>query len=58
MKYLRYFLSVFTLLIFTTSVYGQNGGNALSFDGTDDLIKVDEGAGTGLNLSGLSQFTT
>ncbi|GAB1349836.1 hypothetical protein MASR1M107_20500 [Ignavibacteriales bacterium] len=58
MKYLRYFLSVFTLLLFTTSVYGQNGGNALSFDGTDDLIKVDAGAGTGLNLSGSSQFTT
>ena len=57
MKYSRYFLSVLTLLFFTLPLFGQNGGNALSFDGSDDYVKVDAGAGTGLNLGGSSQFT-
>jgi hypothetical protein len=57
MKYLRYFLSVLTMLLLTHSISAQNGGNALTFDGTDDYIKVDAGAGTGLNFGGASQFT-
>ncbi|MBK7265017.1 MAG: T9SS type A sorting domain-containing protein [Ignavibacteriales bacterium] len=57
MKYLRYFLSVLTMLLLTHSISAQNGGNALTFDGTDDYVKVDAGVGSGLNFGGASQFT-
>ncbi|MBK7868042.1 MAG: hypothetical protein IPJ75_14290 [Ignavibacteriales bacterium] len=57
MKYLRYFLLVSMILLSTYSTSAQNGGNALTLDGTDDFIRVDAGAGTGLDYSGASEFT-
>ena len=57
MRYSKYFLRVLSIILIPFGLYAQNGGNALAFDGVNDFIKVDAGAGSGLNLSGGSQFT-
>jgi len=57
MRYLRYFPHVLIFALIPFGVFAQNGVNALSFDGVDDFIKVDAGAGSGLNFGGASIFT-
>ncbi len=57
MRYSKYFLRVLSIILIPFGVYAQNGGNALSFDGVNDFVKVDAGSGSGLNFGGGSQFT-
>ncbi len=57
MIYSRLLRSLQIFLLATVGLFAQNGGNGLDFDGVDDFLLTQAGAGSTLDFSGASDFT-